>query len=292
MNRDQKIEAFKGFYVPNSTPVPDNFFDELLAELSGAEVKVVCYVMRRTFGFKRQSDDISISQMLNGIVKRDGTRLDRGTGLSKPTLLRTIRSLKERNVLISLRNSSAERGDEATSYRLNIIVETRGKEMSHGGEIQKFTTGVVKKVDPPVVKKSYPQGTGLQHTENTVNVNDFSKKEKDEMPDEHAQAPDKTDLRRLPDLKQDKDRTEYIANEISRELRDEHSKAFYYLVAAKIPEHVIRKALAEIREGGARSPARVFTSRIKDYAATTFGKQNLQNQYERQREAIGKIPFR
>ena len=33
-------KEFKGFYVPNSTQVPDTLFDELLTELSGAELKV------------------------------------------------------------------------------------------------------------------------------------------------------------------------------------------------------------------------------------------------------------
>jgi hypothetical protein len=143
---DQKVPQFQGFYTPNSTAVPDNFFDELLADLSGAEVKVVCYVMRRTFGFKRQSDEISIRQMLYGIVKKDGTRLDCGTGLSKLTLLRALRSLKERRVLLTVRNSSVEHGDEATSYRLNIIGEVGGKKMIHGGEAQNFTTPLVKKI--------------------------------------------------------------------------------------------------------------------------------------------------
>ena len=63
---------FEGFYVPNSTQVPDTLFDELMAELSGAELKVVLYIIRRTFGFKRQSDTISINQLLHGITKKNG----------------------------------------------------------------------------------------------------------------------------------------------------------------------------------------------------------------------------
>lgn len=46
-----------------------------------------------------------------------------------------------------------------------------------------------------------------------------------------------------------------------------HSQAFYYLVAAKVPEPVVRKTLSEIRHDGARSPARVFAHRMKQYAA-------------------------
>src|SRR3954465_5970122 len=85
---------FRGFSGPNYTPVPDELFDELLVELSGAELKVLLYIIRRTFGFKRDSDNISLSQMLNGIRTQDGRALDRGVGLSKKTLLHALRTLR------------------------------------------------------------------------------------------------------------------------------------------------------------------------------------------------------
>lgn len=267
MNKDQKAEKFDGFYMPNSTPVPDNFFDELLADLSGAEVKVVCYVMRRTFGFKRQSDNISISQMLNGIVKKDGTRLDRGTGLSKPTLLRALRTLKERRVLIANRNSSTERGDEATNYHLNIREGDGGKILTHGGVAQSFTTGVVKNFNPPVVKKINPQDTVIQDTDYNNNVNVAFKKF------------EKTDLRKLPNFEQDKEKIKYLAIEISKQLGDRHSQAFYYLVSAKVPEYIIRQTLTEIKQSEPRSPAAVFTSRMKSYATEAINKQHINNLY-------------
>src|SRR4051794_12244445 len=90
---------FQGFRFPNTTPVPDELFDELLADLSGAEVKVILYICRRTFGFKKASDNISLNQMLKGITKRDGEQLDRGVGLSKPTLLRTLKDLIQKNII-------------------------------------------------------------------------------------------------------------------------------------------------------------------------------------------------
>jgi hypothetical protein len=58
-----------------------------------------------------------------------------------------------------------------------------------------------------------------------------------------------------------------VADFILGELGDEHSHAFYYLVAAKVPEHVVRRTLSEIKHDGAREPARVFAHRMKRYAA-------------------------
>jgi len=67
-------------------------FDELLSLLSGAELKVLLYLMRRTFGFKKDSDSISLSQICRGISRKDGTALDHGTGLSQSTAQLALRS--------------------------------------------------------------------------------------------------------------------------------------------------------------------------------------------------------
>ena len=112
---------FPGFRSPTYTMVPDEVFDELLVELTGAELKVLLYIIRRTFGFKRESDTISLSQMLHGIVTRDGRVLDRGVGLSKKTLLDALRNLSARRIILSQRRQSAERGNEPTAYRLNVL---------------------------------------------------------------------------------------------------------------------------------------------------------------------------
>src|SRR4051794_30704442 len=142
MNEKNGTRAvFRGYASPNYTPVPDELFDEQLPDLSGAELKVLLYVIRRTFGFKRESDNISLSQMLNGLRTRDGRILDRGVGLSKKTLLLAIQSLEDQAIILTERRRSQERGDEPTSYRLNVRAgavseETTpplGEKLLHGG---------------------------------------------------------------------------------------------------------------------------------------------------------------
>jgi hypothetical protein len=132
---------FQGYASPNYTPVPDELFDDQLPDLSGAELKVLLYIIRRTFGFKRESDNISLSQMLHGLRTRDGRGLDRGVGLSKKTLLLAIKSLEEQNIILTQRRRSQEKGDEATGYRLNIRASVPreestppvGGKVHHGG---------------------------------------------------------------------------------------------------------------------------------------------------------------
>ncbi len=112
---------FRGFSGPNYTPVPDELFDELMVDISGAELKVLLYIIRRTIGFNRDADTISLSQMLNGIRLADGRVLDRGVGLSKKTLLLALRTLEERRIILTERRQSVERGNEPTVYQLNVI---------------------------------------------------------------------------------------------------------------------------------------------------------------------------
>src|SRR5262249_29108165 len=112
---------FRGFRGPNYTQVPDELFDELLADLSGAELKVLLYVMRRTFGFKKGSDRISKSQLENGIKRLNGEPLDRGTGLSRRAIRLAVQSLVAKRILLKRTRFSDRHGDEATEYALNVI---------------------------------------------------------------------------------------------------------------------------------------------------------------------------
>jgi len=62
------------------------------------------------------------------------------------------------------------------------------------------------------------------------------------------------------------ERTQYMAQEILSQLGDRHSLRFYHLVASRIPEQIIRRTLSEIKVDGAKSPAKVFTYRMKLHA--------------------------
>jgi hypothetical protein len=93
--------------------------------------------------------------------------------------------------------------------------------------------------------------------------------------DEREGDEPKTALHRLPNLEQEIEETKLIADDILAALGDQHSQPFYALVAAKIPESVIRQKLAEIKQGGAHSPAKVFTSAMKAYATAVLQKNEI-----------------
>ena len=163
--------AFAGFQRPNYTMVPDELFDELLPDLTGAELKVLLYIVRRTFGFKKDSDNISLSQMMNGIRTRDGRVLDRGVGLTKKTVLGALRSLEGNKIIVSQRRQSVERGNEPTEYRLNIVNTTRnGHQGTLGGETtlplgENLTLGAGPEITPSPRSNNYAsQETEQQET--------------------------------------------------------------------------------------------------------------------------------
>jgi DNA-binding transcriptional ArsR family regulator len=116
--------SFEGFTSPSYTQVPDELFDALMPTLTDAELRVLLYIIRRTFGFKRDTDAISLSQMVFGITTRDARVLDSGTGLSKATVARGLKGLRDKGIILAERQRTQERGDQPTTYRLRFKADT------------------------------------------------------------------------------------------------------------------------------------------------------------------------
>jgi hypothetical protein len=111
---------FEGIESPNGTIFPDALLDVVMPFLSPTEWKVCSYIVRRTFGWKKASDRISLDQICHGIVRRDGTPLDYGTQLDRKTAIKALRGLEAKGVIVAQRNYSAARGFEATTYGLRF----------------------------------------------------------------------------------------------------------------------------------------------------------------------------
>ena len=95
MSEDEETtieEVFPGYTSPNYTQVPDELFDRQLPDLSGAELKVLLYIMRRTFGFKKDADNISLNQICRASPRETG-----GCSIVAPVYRRARRSLRSRD---------------------------------------------------------------------------------------------------------------------------------------------------------------------------------------------------
>ncbi len=155
------IFRYQGFPSPNGTVVPDDVFDVLMPELSEAELRVLLYIIRRTFGFKKNSDTISINQLIGGIKTREGRVLDRGTGMSRQGVMRGVKGLLEKGV-ITVRKEVGEDGvNQVNLYSLRF---RQGHETGDGGVVYDVDHGSERR-RPPVVNDVDPQQTALQQTE-------------------------------------------------------------------------------------------------------------------------------
>ncbi len=155
---------FPGFASPNYTQVPDELFDLLMPQLSECELRVLLYVIRRTFGFKRDSDAISLSQLVEGIVTREGQRLDYGAGVARSSAVRAIKGLLEKGVIVVTKRSSVQRGNETTTYALRFHdSKTPATRLPTKPQVHHETTPS-SMVKPALVSPRNPQETGEQET--------------------------------------------------------------------------------------------------------------------------------
>jgi hypothetical protein len=148
--------VFPGFTHPTTTPVPDELFDELAPRLTEAELRVLLYIVRRTFGFKRQSDRISLGQMAEGITTSDGRILDHGTGMSRRGVVKGCAGLVAKGIIVVEKQRAAQGDNDVNVYRLRFRAESGvGNEGTKGREQRAL----------PVGNESNPQQTGEQETE-------------------------------------------------------------------------------------------------------------------------------
>ena len=81
------------------TAIPHDLLDWLAPRLSEAELRVLLYICRRTYGFMKKSDKISLNQFCDGPTSRSGEALDLGTGLSRQGVLNGLAGLELKGVI-------------------------------------------------------------------------------------------------------------------------------------------------------------------------------------------------
>ena len=100
-------------FIPNFLQVPNAVIDELLPDLTGAELKCYLVVIRKTKGWNKESDNISISQFM------------KATGLSNSAVIKACESLVKYGLLVK------ENGSRNTGvYAVNSYSKTTYEESS------------------------------------------------------------------------------------------------------------------------------------------------------------------
>jgi len=150
---DDREFFYEGFTTPNGTFVPDDVFDVLAPRLSEAELRVLLYIVRRTFGFGKHADAISLKQLTEGITARDGRVLDHGTGMSRKGVIGGIKGLLGKGI-INVNRRLDERGEN----QVNVYTLRFREGVVSGGNYGRYPT------TPPPVTAGTPQEAVLQES--------------------------------------------------------------------------------------------------------------------------------
>ena len=114
MNSDAYWDNYRGVSRPRYTQVPDEVLDELLPRLGHAELKVLLFIVRQTFGWGKEYDSISLSQ------------LTQGTQLHRKSVMRAVKGLEEKRILWVQRDKSKQGDAEINAYGLVVKDVTAG----------------------------------------------------------------------------------------------------------------------------------------------------------------------
>ncbi len=121
--RNAERTPFTGFDPPESNyfRMPNSWTD-ITTEIDGiAELKVVEYILRHTWGYQEYGikKHITIDEFVNGRRRLDGSRMDKGTGLSERAVYDGLRKAVQ-NGLVEEETDDSDRGRVKKFYSLRM----------------------------------------------------------------------------------------------------------------------------------------------------------------------------
>jgi len=132
-------------YVPNTSSIPNIIFDYWMCRLKPAEFKVLLCICRKTYGFHKNFDLISIKQ------------IEKMTGLSRQGIFTAVEVLVEYDLVIKVKSKTSDGDDAPNRYEINVNCSHLEDVNSIGGGSKVSGLGVVNSVDQGVVNSVDPQ---------------------------------------------------------------------------------------------------------------------------------------
>lgn len=105
----------KMFSAPNYTQTPNDFFDEVAKTLKEGELRVLLCIMRQTFGWRKQWDRISLSQLMEK------------TGMERKAVHNSLKSLIEKRLIKKYKEG--KNGQENCWYSLEVAAVKKEAEI-------------------------------------------------------------------------------------------------------------------------------------------------------------------
>lgn len=146
--------------IPNSTQIPNIISDFVEPQIPDGEARCLRYICRRTFGFHKKEDRISLSQFTEGITTKDGKKLDYGAGVSRPTAIKALNNLEAAGAIFRIRDS------KGNFYKVNLEMDAE-KVVKQLYQSSSFTKSG-KATLPKVVKLLNPQKKGNKEKQSSM----------------------------------------------------------------------------------------------------------------------------
>ena len=232
---------FQGFNKPeaNFFRLPNEWTDITASITSLAEIKLVEYVLKHTWGYSEfdMVKKITTDEFMYGRKKKDGTRIDIGTGLSKPSVIEGLNNAVKHGLLeVEIDDSDKARIKKFYKLRMKTPLEEAGPE-------EQEVHADVKNVN--------------------IGVKNFDSRGKKSL-----QRSEKDTIERYNNVakqnKKDRDELDYYAGLLAEKLGDQKSLTYYKIACRRFnPQKLMEKAAEIISDRGARNPGAVFTDWLK-----------------------------
>ena len=145
--------------IPNSTQIPNVLLDIIIPQISEADGKCLLYICRRTYGFHKERDRISLSQFVDGIKNKDGKQLDCGAGLSRPAVVEALKNLVGSGLVKRIETPAGNYYEIDLDIKMDVENPVDNEVVKEVNQLRKLTkTG--KESKPKQVKLLNPQKKG------------------------------------------------------------------------------------------------------------------------------------
>ena len=128
-------------FVPNAFQVPNAFVDDVMCQISDASTKIYLLICRKTRGWNKEMDSISLTQF------------ELFTGKSRPTIIKCLRELIKLGLVVekpsTMHGKTYKLGDDSS---VNLVMNFPSKDILLDEKLSGNDDSASKKVLPLLVK--------------------------------------------------------------------------------------------------------------------------------------------
>jgi DNA-binding PadR family transcriptional regulator len=159
------MSKFKGFESSkqNWSKLPHQLIEALPNIKTIGEMKVIIYTLRHTWGYQDDYKKITLDEFENGRKRKDGSRIDNGTGLTKPTIVDGIKRAVADGFLFEHIDTS----DSARVEKFYSLTQEGLKDLTSG--VKTFNTRgkeTLHRTEKETIKKETLENSSAKNSQN------------------------------------------------------------------------------------------------------------------------------